>query len=73
MKRFMVNQGYIDLVQVEGAIKMAQQLIGDASIKMNENQIEAVNQAMLQAKVQYQKAWAYETGADSAHFHSSLN
>ncbi|WP_153017314.1 DUF2564 family protein [Alkalihalobacillus trypoxylicola] len=56
MKRFMVNQGYTDLVQVEGAIKMAQQLIGDASMKMNENQIEAVNQAMLQAKVQYQKA-----------------
>ncbi|WP_088105392.1 DUF2564 family protein [Halalkalibacter urbisdiaboli] len=63
-----INTGYNDLKQVEMAIKSAQHMVGQATMSMDEDQLQAATDALNQAKQQFQHAVSQQTGVDEQFF-----
>lgn len=59
-----MSEPYNDLMQVHMAIKAAERMVGQATVNMDADQLEAATKAVEQAKRQYQEAVAHETGVD---------
>lgn len=66
----MTNQ-FDELMQVEMAIKAAERMVGQATMSMDEDQLQAATDALNQAKMTFQKAAAYQTGIDERFFELS--
>lgn len=62
-----MSEPYNDLMQVQMAIKAAERMVGQATVNMDADQLEAATKAVEQAKNQYRNAVAHETGVDE-HF-----
>ncbi|WP_096200475.1 DUF2564 family protein [Bacillus sp. FJAT-45350] len=66
-----MSEPYNDLKQVEMAIKSAQRMVGQATMSMDEDQLQAATDALNQAKQQYQHALSHKTGVDEQFFEFS--
>ncbi|WP_026671910.1 DUF2564 family protein [Alkalihalobacterium bogoriense] len=71
MSNYQYESGYNDIKQVEMAIKAAQRMVGQATMSMDEEQLQAATDALEQAKQQYHHAAAHQTGVDEAFFEMS--
>ncbi|OLS38053.1 hypothetical protein BTR22_05995 [Alkalihalophilus pseudofirmus] len=66
-----MSEPYNELKQVEMAIKSAQRMVGQATMSMDPDQLQAATDAVNQAKEQYKKAASHQTGVDAAFFEFS--
>ncbi|MCA0988197.1 DUF2564 family protein [Guptibacillus algicola] len=66
-----MSEPYSDLQQIEMSIKSAQHLVGQATKSMNGNQLKAAQDALDQAKQQFQQAVAHKTGVNENFFEFS--
>ncbi|WP_100372805.1 DUF2564 family protein [Bacillus sp. FJAT-45037] len=66
-----MSEEYNELQQVEMAIKSAQRMVGQATVNMDAEQLEAATEAVNQAKDQYKKAVTHQTGVDQQFFEFS--
>lgn len=66
-----VSEPFNDLMQVQMAIKAAERMVGQATMSMDEDQLKAATDAVNQAKEQYKRALAYQTGVDEHFFEIS--
>ncbi|MDV2683580.1 DUF2564 family protein [Alkalihalophilus lindianensis] len=66
-----MSEPYNELKQVEMAIKSAQRMVGQATMSMDQEQLEAATDAVNQAKEQYKRAVSHQTGVDQTFFEFS--
>ncbi|WP_347550239.1 DUF2564 family protein [Pseudalkalibacillus hwajinpoensis] len=66
-----MSEPYSDLQQIEMSIKSAQHLVGQATKSMNDNQLKAAQNAIDQAKQQFQQALAHKTGTNEQFYEFS--
>ncbi|MDE5414405.1 MAG: DUF2564 family protein [Bacillaceae bacterium] len=66
-----MSEPYNDLKQVEMAIKAAERMVGQATMSMDEDQLQAATEAVQQAKKQYYTAASHQTGVDERFFEIS--
>lgn len=67
-----MSNHFHELMQVEMAIKAAEKIVGQATMNMDEKQLQAAKNALNQAKLSFQKAAAHRTGIDEKFFNCSL-
>ncbi|NEU31293.1 DUF2564 family protein [bacterium LRH843] len=58
------DSNYNDLKEVDMSIQAAEQMVGQATRSMDEDQLQAATNALQDAKNKLQKAVAYQTGVD---------
>ncbi|MCT8137984.1 DUF2564 family protein [Anaerobacillus sp. CMMVII] len=66
-----MSEPFNDIRQVEMAIKAAQRMVGQATMSMDADQLEAATDALAQAKNQYANALSHATGVDDKFFEFS--
>lgn len=62
---------YNDITQIELSIQSAEQIVGQATRSMDEEQIHAATNALNDAKQKLQQAKAHQTGVDERFFEMS--
>lgn len=66
-----MSEPFNDIRQVEMAIKAAQRMVGQATMSMDEGQLQAATDSLNQAKKQYADAVAHATGVNDDFFEFS--
>lgn len=59
-----MSEPYNDIKELEMAIKSAQRMVGQATVNMDKDQLQAATDAVEQAKDYYQRAVSQQTGVD---------